>query len=162
MSDGLTVPKGAVWVGGAHPFDLHETYLNFRSDIVLAGRPGRAVFYLSADSRYRLWVNGRFAGRGPERSWPSSMAIDERIVTNLLQPGVNHIAVQVYSPGYSHFAYVHRGACGLIGWLEVNGEVAQTTGPAWKVRQDLSWSSRVERVSIYGTGTEDRDLRLDE
>ncbi|WP_137109902.1 family 78 glycoside hydrolase catalytic domain [Rhodobacter sp. SY28-1] len=88
------------------------------------------------------------------------MAVDERAVTDHLRPGLNRIAVQVYSPGYSHFSYVHRGACGLIGWLEVDGKVALTTGPQWKVRRDTSWSDRVERVSIYGTGVEDRDLRM--
>jgi len=160
LSDGLTVPDGAVWIGSAHPFDLHEAYLNFRSDIRLSALPRQAIFRLSADSRYRLWINGVFIGRGSERSWPSSMAVDERLVTDLLQPGLNRLAVQVYSPGYSHFAYVHRGACGMIGWLELDGEVVLTTGSSWPVRRDLSWSSRVDRVSIYGTGVEDRDLRL--
>lgn len=72
------------------------------------------------------------------------------------------MAVQVHSPGHSHFSYVHRGACGLIGWLEVDGSVVLQTGPGWKVRRDRSWSDRVDRVSIYGTGVEDRDLQLAE
>lgn len=159
MSDGSSVPEGAVWIGGAHPFDLHESYLNFRSDITLMRAPGRGILYLCADSRYRLWVNGVFVGRGPERAWPTSMAVDERDVTNLLNPGKNRIAMQVYSPGYSHFAYVHRGASGMIGWLDIDGAALNQTGPGWKVRRDVSWSARVDRVSIYGTGVEDRDLR---
>lgn len=158
MTPGLAVPESAVWIGGAHPFDLHETYLNFRSDTELPAAPERGIFRSSADSRYRIWVNGVFVGRGPERSWPSSMAVDERCVTHLLRPGLNRIAVQVYSPGYSHFAYVHRGAAGLIGWLDVDGTVLATTGPGWTVRRDTSWSPRVDRVSIYGTGVEDRDM----
>lgn len=158
----MRAPEGTLWIGPAHPFDLRDAYVNFRADITLAAAPGRAVFRLSADSRYRLWINGVFVGRGPERSWPSSMAGDEREVTNLLRPGLNRIAVQVHSPGHSHFAYVHRGACGLIGWLEVDGRTVLTTGPGWKVRRDRSWSDRVDGVSIYGTGVEDRDLRLEE
>ncbi len=158
----MRAPEGTVWIGPAHPFDLRDAYVNFRSDIVLEAVPTAALFRLSADSRYRLWVNGLFVGRGPERCWPSSMAVDEQSVANLLRVGWNRIAVQVYSPGHSHFAYVHRGACGLIGWLEVDGKVVLTTGPHWKSRRDRSWSDRVERVSIYGTGVEDRDLRLEE
>lgn len=158
----MRAPEGTVWIGPAHPFDLRDAYVNFRSDFLLDAVPGEAVFRLSADSRYRLWINGVFVGRGPERSWPSLMAVDERSVTNLLRVGMNRVAVQVYSPGHSHFAYVHRGACGLIGWLEVDGKVALMTGPQWKTRRDRSWSDRVERVSIYGTGVEDRDLRLEE
>lgn len=158
----MRAPAGTVWIGPSHPFDLRDAYVNFRADIRLGMAPSEAVLRLSADSRYRLWVNGIFVGRGPERSWPSSMAVDERLVTNLLRTGDNHIAVQVHSPGHSHFAYLHRGACGLIGWLEVDGQVALATGPHWKARRDQSWSDRVERVSIYGTGVEDRDLRLEE
>jgi alpha-L-rhamnosidase len=156
----VKAPDGAVWIGPAHPFDLREVYMNFRADLMLGRQPVEAVFRLSADSRYRLWVNGIFVGRGPERSWPSSIAVDERLVTNVLKPGLNQIAVQVYSPGHSHFAYVHRGACGLIGWLEVDGVVKLISGPGWKVSRDRSWSEKVDRVSIYGTGVEDRDLRL--
>lgn len=59
---------GAVWIGPAHPFDLRDSYVNFRADIDLKSVPSKAVFRLAADSRYRLWVNGVFAGRGPERS----------------------------------------------------------------------------------------------
>lgn len=158
----MKTPEGTVWIGPAHPFDLRDAYVNFRADFSLDTAPGEAVFRLSADSRYRLWVNGVMVGRGPERCWPSLMAVDERSVTNLLRAGVNRIAVQIYSPGHSHFAHVHRGACGLIGWLEVDGRLALTTGPHWKTRRDRSWSDRVERVSIYGTGVEDRDLRFEE
>jgi hypothetical protein len=161
-SGAVKAPEGTFWIGGAHPFDLHEAYLNFRSDIRLEVVPTRAVFSLTADSRYRLWINGVFVGRGPERSWPSSMAVDERVVTNLLRAGVNRIAVQVYSPGYSHFAHVHRGAAGMIGWLEVDRAVVLQTGPGWRVARDKSWSERVERVSIYSTGVEDRDMALAE
>lgn len=154
----LQAPQGAVWIGPSHPFDLRDAYVNFRADITLETAPLKAVLRLSADSRYRLWINGAYVGRGPERSWPASAAIDERLLTNL-RLGVNRIAVQVYSPGHSHFAYVHRGACGLIGWLELDGTVALKTGSGWKVQRDRSWSDRVERVSIYGAGVEDCDLR---
>jgi hypothetical protein len=133
--------------------------MNFRSDISLAARPTKAVLRISADSRYRLWVNGSFIGRGPERSWPASMALDEHLLLTL-RPGMNRIAVQVYSPGHSHFAYVHRGASGLIAWLEVDHKVVLTTGQHWKVQRDRSWSDRVRRVSIYGAGVEDQDLGL--
>jgi len=157
-SEGVKAPDGTVWIGPAHPFDLHEAYLNFRADLDLSKVPAMATFHLSADSRYRLWINGHFVGRGPERSWPTSMAVDVHDIGHLLRPGVNRIAVQVYSPGYSHFAYVHRGAAGLIAWLEAEGTVLLRSGPGWQVLRDRSWSDRVARVSIYGTGVEDRDM----
>lgn len=155
----MKAPEGAVWIGSDHAFDLHETYLNFRATLPWQG--GAAVMHVTADSRYRLWVNGRFVGRGPERSWPSAMAVDALDITGHLTPGANAIAVQVYSPGYSHFAYVHRAAHGLLAWVDVAGAPVLKTGRTWQVRRDPSWNPQVPRVSIYGTGVEDRDLRLD-
>jgi hypothetical protein len=159
-SGSVKAPDGAFWIGSDHPFDLSECYLNFRVDLELTSAPQRAELHLTADSRYRLWINGEFIGRGPERSWPSSIAVDAREVAEFLRPGRNCIAVQVYSPGYSHFAHVHRAACGLIGWLEVDGETRLLSNRDWRVRRDLSWSAQVPRVSIYGTGAELRDMGL--
>lgn len=155
-----SAPDGTFWIGPAHPFDLHEAYLDFRADLTLDRVPGRAVLHLSADARYRLWVNGAFIGRGPERSWPASMAVDAQDISERLRPGLNRVAVQVYCPGYSHFAGVHRAACGLIAWLDAAGETLLRSDTGWRCRRNLSWSARVPRVSIYGTGVEDRDMRL--
>src|SRR5574341_446600 len=100
----------AVWIGSPHPFDLHEVYLCFRSpaDWQLAP-PQRAELLISADCRYKLWINGQFAGRGPARSFPHAQCVDRLDVTAFLRAGRNLIAVQVYQPGYSFFAYVYRG-----------------------------------------------------
>jgi hypothetical protein len=154
----LSAPEGTFWIGSDHPFDLHEAYINLRADLDLAAAPNRAVLHLTAYSRYRLWVNGQFVGRGPERSWPASMAVDNRDIVGLLRPGRNALAVQVYSPGYSHFAHVHRAAAGALGWLELDGTPTLKTDRSWRVRRDPSWDPQVPRVSIYGTGVERRDM----
>jgi hypothetical protein len=154
----VKVPAGAFWIGSDHPFDLQECYLNFRADLDLPAGVGSAVLHLTADSRYRLWINGKLIGRGPERSWPSSMAVDVRDVTGHLKPGPNRIAVQVYCPGYSHFAHVHRAASGLMAWLNIDDVTGLVSDAKWRVRRDISWSATVPRVSIYGTGVEHRDM----
>ncbi len=153
------VPEGAVWIGSEHPFDLSEVYINFRRDLVLEKAPTKARFVLTADSRYKLWINGIYVGRGPARSWPDTMALDDLDIASYLRAGPNHLALQVYSPGYSHFAYVHRAAMGWIGWVDIDGEIT-VSDHHWHVRRDASYSAQVPRVSIYGTGVEQRDLRL--
>ena len=44
--------------------------------------------------------------RGPARCWPWAQAMDVLDLAPYLCVGANQIALQVYSPGYSHFAYV--------------------------------------------------------
>lgn len=155
-----TPPEGTFWIGPDHPFDLAEVYINFRRDLMLHQAPQKASFTLTADSRYRLWINGAYVARGPARSWPDRMALDTLDVTPYLGPGPNHLAVQVYSPGYSHFAHVHKAACGWLGWLDLEGEVTPSDRH-WHVRRDPSYAPQVPRVSIYGTGMERRDMARD-
>lgn len=148
----------AYWIGSPHPFDLHETYVWFRHRWDHAG--GRASLSVTADSRYRLWLNGEPIGRGPARSWPQHHTLDVYDLSGLLRHGANTLAVQVYQPGYSHFAYVHRGALGLLAWLDVDGVRVWGTDPDWRAQRDPSFKADVARVSIYGSGVEIRDLRL--
>lgn len=152
----------AAWIGSAHPFDLHEVYLCFRSPAAwqLDQRPIQAELWITADSRYKLWVNGRFVARGPARGYPQAQAVDRLDITAYLQPGPNTLAVQLYQPGYSHFAYLHRGAAGLLAQLVVDGQTVLATDSTWRVRRDPSFADTAPRVSIYSSGVEERDLRL--
>lgn len=154
----MQAPASARWIGPAHPFDLHEAYINFRRDVKLGAKPQAAALAITADSRYRLWINGRHVARGPSRSWPHAQQVDSIDVSAFLRKGANQIAVQIYSPGYSHFAYVHRGTCGLLAWLQCEGGLAAVTDSTWQARRDPSWRADVQRVSIYGSGVERRDL----
>lgn len=155
----LQPPQTAVWIGSPHPFDLHEVYLNFRAPRWQWDGVGRVRLWLTADSRYKLWVNGTFVQRGPARSYPWAQKVDEADVTNLFTVGENQLAVQVYQPGYSHFSGVHRAAAGLLAWLECDGQVVMVTNGRWRVQRDLSFADDVPRVSIYGSGVEKRDGR---
>lgn len=158
----LNFPASAVWIGSSHPFDLHEAYLCFRSPASwrLEQKPQTAQLFITADSRYKLWVNGRFVNRGPARSYPQHQSVDCLDLSAYLQAGVNTLAVQVYQPGYSHFAYVHRGAAGLLAHLVCDGQTSLVSDLSWRTQRDLSFAAAVPRVSIYGTGIETRDLRL--
>lgn len=156
----LNFPPDAVWIGSDHAFDLREAYLRFRSptDWKLAQPPKQADLFISADSRYKLWVNGHFVARGPARSYPHAQGVDHLDLTPYLQTGPNTLAVQVYQPGYSHFSYIHRGMAGLLAHLVVDGHSELATNPRWRTNRDVSFAATVPPVSIYISGVEDRDL----
>lgn len=158
----MNLHSHACWIGSSHPFDLQEAYLDFRRAFSLPILPQLASLLITADSRYKLWVNGTFVARGPARCYPHTQTVDELDVTQYLQRGENVIAVQVYQPGYSHFAYVYRGAAGLLAQLVADGETLFVTDPEWRVQRDPSFDPLVPRVSIYGSGVEKRDLHLEQ
>jgi hypothetical protein len=158
--ESLPLPPKAVWIGSDHPFDLHEAYIRFRSPASwqLPYAPENAELFITADSRYKLWINGQFVARGPARCFPESQAVDRLEVSAYLHAQDNVVAAEVYQPGYSHFAYVHRGMAGLLAWLVCDGQVELFTNDTWRTSRDNSYSSLVPRVSIYSSGVEDRDL----
>ena len=158
----LSFPKEAGWIGSDHPFDLFEAYTCFRKRFGLEHLPKETNLYITADSRYKLWINGVFIARGPARSFPQHQTVDCLDIAEHLQVGTNLIAVQVYQPGYSHFAYLHRGAAGLLAHLECDDKTVLVSDLSWTTKRDPSFASEVPRVSIYGTGVEYRDLNLDE
>lgn len=158
----VSVPPKVFWIGSDHPFDLQEAYLCFRKTWQVNQQAAPCNLFISADSRYKLWVNGQFVARGPARCWPYAQCLDCLDISAHLRLGKNSLAVQVYQPGYSHFAYLYRGAAGLIAWLVNENEPLVLTDFSWRARRDLSFAAFVPRVSIYGTGLEDRNLILDD
>ena len=158
-------PPQAVWIGSAHPFDLHEVYLDFRSPAAwtLPRLPAHAELRITADSRYRLWLNGEFVGRGPGRGYPwrQSRGLHRR-------DGLSARAAPTRSPCRSTSRAIPispmstgaRPVCSptLVG----DGEPLLHTGVDWRVRRNPSFAELVPRVSIYGSGVELRDLTLDD
>ena len=88
----LQPPETAVWIATSHPFDLHEVYLNFRSPTWNWDGSGKVTLWIAADSRYKLWLNGRFCNRGPARSWPQAQKVDELDITDVI--GRAHVELQ--------------------------------------------------------------------
>ncbi|MBB3067910.1 hypothetical protein FHS14_000886 [Paenibacillus baekrokdamisoli] len=119
---------------------------------------------ITADSRYVLYVNGEWVGRGPARSWTSEQSYDTYDIGYLIKSGQeNTIAVLVMHFGVSTFYYL-RGRGGLITqleWYEGN-KVLQTiaTDSTWKTSRYLGQDSRSPRMSCQQAFAERIDARL--
>ncbi len=152
----------ASWIWTRDPKGPREQYVRFRRVFTLDAQPASAKIRISADSRYRLYVNGSYLGFGPSRSYPHHQCVDVYDVSDFLRGGTNLIAVLVYQPGYSHYSYVHQGKSGLLLELETDEQKTLVSDSAWKASVDSSYSSDVQRISIYGAGQEIRDLQREE
>ena len=58
-----------------------QVYAVFRKTLALKGPPQSAVLRLFADSRYILWINGKYVDRGPCRFDPKGPEYDALDVT---------------------------------------------------------------------------------
>ena len=116
-----------IWSPGRMRRPFHCSY--FRKTFDVKGTSRRAMIHCAADSKYRLWVNGKYIGFGPARGHSKHPYYDTHVV--MLSAGQNTLAflVQHYTDRCAIFSSV-RG--GLICQVEVGGEVVEATENSWR------------------------------
>jgi len=125
-----------------------NAYVYFRKVLELAEVPREVRVQLTADSRYQLWLNGTFVGRGPVRSDRRWLYYDTWDLHPHLKKGKNVLAVLVHHFGESTFQYM-QGRGGLLA--EVVGSGGQRLARSdwtWKARRSDAWASAQPRMSI--------------
>ncbi|MCW3849033.1 alpha-L-rhamnosidase N-terminal domain-containing protein [Sphingomonas sp. LB-2] len=143
-------PWPAKWI--AHPDAPAQSagVFHFRKRFDLAEAPQHFIVHVSADNRYRLFVNGQSVAIGPARGDLMHWRYETIDLAPFLKPGRNLIAALVwnwgeYRPG---FQISHRTAFLLHG--EGAASVADT-GAGWKVLWDRAYGfTRVEGPDAGG------------
>jgi alpha-L-rhamnosidase len=150
----------AEWIWhGEDPAPYH-CFLYARRRFTLAARPRSALLHITATDRYRLFVNGAYLGRGPERCDPRFQSYDTHDLAARLVQGENCIAVQAYFYG-CNTGFGRDGRPGLLAQLSVDGEATIVTGQAWKARPARAWRRDAKPIGIGVGVTEVFDARLD-
>lgn len=172
-ADGAETPRtqhsgafaGAFWIWMPGEPAPRNTHVRFRTAFTLDSAPRSASLSISADSRYRLFVNGAEIGDGPARSFPHLQQYDTYDLASRLRKGVNIIACLVHHYGESTFQYV-QGRGGLLLRLEgVSSDGSPfevTTGRGWKSSVDPCRTARTPRISCQMPFEEQFDARLEE
>lgn len=140
----------AKWIwdeSGEHP---RNYWLAFRRTFERPDNIDDAILHITGDSRYTIFINGKYIGFGPVRSWPFEQSYDTYSVKDYLVPGKNVIAVLVTHYGISTFQYI-EGRGGLIAQLEFykDGELIDTisSDKSWKNMPHLSFNRASVRIS---------------
>jgi|GEM_PF-814000 len=137
------------WIWIANPDPTHNSYIQVRKLFALPGQPTRAEIKASADSRYKLYVNGRYVGKGPVRSGEGYTYFDTHDVTDFLVKGKNIIAVLAHHIGEGTRSYI-PGKPGLICKVEIamGGETMEFgTDETWKARRADEWTNAGSRLN---------------
>ena len=119
-----------------------QVYAVFRKSFELKQQPQSAVMQLFADSRFMLWINGKYVNRGPCRFDPIRPEYDTLDVTQFLRPGKNALAAAVHhyhdgktqDNGDSFCGRIMRHAPGLAVSLDISDAGGKQT-----IRTDASW-----------------------
>jgi hypothetical protein len=115
----------------------------FRKEVAFAEAPKHVAAWLSADVKYRLYVNGRLAARGPvdigtdyAGGSTERWFYDYRDLTQFFHKGQNTIAVEVFHRWPIGFT-VSRGHAGLI----FEAEAVLPNGSKRTIASDTTWNA---------------------
>jgi len=130
----------ARWIWLPSERTLPNTVVLFRREIELQAPPRTARGWVSADSRYRLFVNGRRVQWGPAPCDPRLLEIDPLDLAAHLRAGPNVLAAEVlyYGQGDGTWPW---GKPGFALVLRVEDEA----GSVSEVATDASWKACLDR-----------------
>jgi alpha-L-rhamnosidase len=145
----------AGWISHPDCQNATNTWLSFRKELNLNGKPVKAPVRIAADSKYWLWINGElvvFEGgvkRGPT---PVDTYFDELDIAPFLAEGKNSIAILVWYFGKDGFSHKSSGKAGLLFQGQFDHE--------WLL-SDNTWITTIH-PSYESTGNPHPNFRLPE
>ena len=112
----------------------------FRKSAVLQDIPEHLIVHVSADNRYKLYVNGHYISQGPATGDLMKWGFDSYDLASYLKNGTNTIAALVWNFAEYRPVFQASFATGFI--LQGNGEAEAifNTDTSWRVFRDESYS----------------------
>ncbi len=130
--------------------EKRNVYINARRCFYLQRSVAKACLRISADSRYRLFLNSEWLDDGPCRSFPHLQQYDQYDVTHHLREGRNCLAISVVHYGESTFQYI-LGRGGLLCQLDIEYTDGSSqifgTDSTWKVNEEKAFLRPSARIS---------------
>lgn len=135
-------------------------FVHFRRDIVLDGEaPECTKLHVTADTRYKLYVNSQLVSFGPVKGDPNRWFYDEVDISPYLVPGINRIGVLVlrFFHATCHATTFPRGPVGGLRIVAAKFDKEETEetsrgslahqlrgGPAWETAIDPFTTLRID------------------
>lgn len=147
-----------------HSYKAYNQTVLFRKQLNLDTKPVEALLCITADSWYRLFVNGAWVNDGPCRSWPEHYQYDEIDLAPYLKEGKNELRVIAKYWGTGTFHAVPQQA-GFLAQLELGFSPGErhilSTDETWEAAALPAWKANTPKVSIQMEPQEFYDARLE-
>ena len=141
----MNIKANWIWKAGNSGLEYNSLVI-FKKDFRLENLPRNASVIVSADSRYRLKINGQWCGDGPARAYFTHYSCDVMDVSTVLRNGLNHIECEVRFYGCGDFHHTpQRG--GFIFQLDVNGETVVISDDSWEAAVLPQWVQNTPKHS---------------
>jgi len=114
----------------------------FRNTFNLKTIPDSFTVYVSADNRYRLYINGEYVNAGPARGSFMYWRYETLDISSYLNEGENIISAEVINFGEHRPVAQFSHQTAFILQSEKMGEIINTGTGNWKVIKDHSYNVR--------------------
>ena len=145
-------------------YNLYNQTAIFRRDFVLNKTIERAELAITADSFYRLFVNGQWINDGPARGYPEHYSYDLLDIAAYLRKGENEIRAVVRYFGCGTFHQICKQE-GFLAQLEIvfsdNTHDTLISDSDWRVSTAPQWLNATPRMFCQTEGVEFYDARLE-
>jgi hypothetical protein len=130
---------------GHQPVPTPDLHVVFAREFSLESVPSQASIRLFSYTRYRLYINGIYSGRGPGRFQNQRPEYDTREISGALRKGRNLIAVLVHRDAPTGRIMRHDPGFAAVVHLQ-HGSTPMTiaTDPSWLAKPDRSFGPRDE------------------
>jgi alpha-L-rhamnosidase len=129
----------ARWIGPTEGGYNYGVY-HFKKSFDLKSKPHQFVVHLSADNRYRFFVNGNYVTDGPQISDARHWRFESLDIAPLLKEGKNVLAVQVVNFAEAAPVYLMGKRAALIMQGDDSLSSIVNTDKSWKYLSDESIS----------------------
>ena len=139
-NDILTKRWDAYWISVPNSSTKEFGVYHFRKRFSLNDKPVSFIVHVSADNRYKLYVNGKMASLGPARGDLFHWNYETVDIAKYLRTGDNVIAALVWNFGDYKPEHQISFRTGFILQGDAGEEKIVNTNTSWKCNADISYS----------------------
>jgi hypothetical protein len=136
----LTKVWDAKWIQVPHTRPHDYGVYHFRKSFLLNEKPQEFIIHVSADNRYKLYVNDTLVSFGPAKGDLYHWNFETVDITSYLVKGKNIIAAVVWNFGEEKPVWQISYETAFILQGNTNAEAILNTDTSWKCTQDTAYS----------------------
>ena len=153
----LRKPWAAKWISYPdHSNSDYGVYL-FRKEISINTKPDKFIIHVSADNRYKLYINGIYICNGPARSHLYKWNFESIDISSYLHSGKNIISAIVWNFGWQRPLAQISEQTGFIIQGDTKDENIINSDNSWAVFKDVAYKPLSVNINQYyaaGVGEE--------
>ncbi len=139
--DLMTKAWKAQWISADDPNLSDYGVYHFRKTLSLTEKPQQYIIHVSADNRYKLYINGQLASLGPARTDIKNWNFETVDIAPYLNAGNNQIAAVVWNfASQKPVAQMSAGSATFIVQGNTDAEKGINTDSSWKAIRNTAYS----------------------